>query len=67
MKLGEEEYNRLLEAKKQIKQHGISTFSESAQKTIKNGALGCCIHLGSQLIIEHLQKRFPETEEVKHK
>jgi len=53
VKLSDTEYKALLEAKELIKQHGISSLSTKAQQTIKNGALGCTIHLGSQLIIEH--------------
>lgn len=56
MRLGEEEHNALKDVKKLLKLYGISTFSETAQKTIKNGAKGSCIHLGMQLVIEHFQK-----------
>jgi len=61
VRLSIEEYNKLKTAKNLVKQYGISTFSEAAQKTIKNSAIGCYIHLGSQLIIEHFQQRFPKT------
>ncbi|MBU1082587.1 MAG: hypothetical protein KKB59_19025 [Spirochaetes bacterium] len=61
VRLSKEEYDALKTAKNMAKQYGVSTFSETAQKTIKNGAMGCFIHLGAQLIIEHFQKHFPET------
>jgi len=60
IKLNDEEYQTLTNAQKEVKQHGISSFSQVAQTTVKDDALGSYVHLGSQLIIEHLQKRFPE-------
>jgi hypothetical protein len=56
VKLNDEEYDALLRAKEVIRQWGISTFSKVAQSTVKDNALGSYIHLGSQLIVEHLER-----------
>ena len=63
VKLSDEEYSTLLKAKKLVKLFGISTFSREAQATVKNNALGDYVYLGSQLIIEHVNKHFKVGDE----
>jgi len=60
VKVSEEEYQFLHEAKKIVKQQGIAKLSKKAQATLKDDALGSYIHLGSQLITEFYEKEESE-------
>jgi len=52
IKLSDEEYQDLLEAKKTVKQQGNAKLSKKAKATLTDDALGSYVHLGSQLIKE---------------
>ena len=57
MKLSDEEYQLLLEAKKTVKEKGTTKLSEKAKATLTDDALGSYVHLGSQLIKEFYEEK----------
>lgn len=57
VKVSEEELAAVAKVKKLVREHGCLRFSEKAQATLKDDALGSYIRLAAQVVIESIEEK----------